>query len=91
MAAAHYPGAVHLGDEIPCLQDTMHNDVRVCHASSADKDGNIVTNGGRVPCVTALGDNITIAAERACQVADQITFNGAQFRRDIGWRALGRK
>ncbi len=96
MAAANYPGAVRLGDEITGLPvarlgNAMQNDVHVFHAGSAIKDGKIVTNGGRVLCVTALGDKIKIAAERAYQVVDQIKFNGAQFRRDIGWRALDRK
>ena len=91
MAAAHYPGAARSGDEITGLPYTTQNDVHVFHAGTADKDGKIVTHGGRVLCVTALGDKIKIAAERAYQVVDQIKFNGAQFRRDIGWRALGRK
>ena len=91
MAAAHYPGAARSGDEITGLPHTTQNDVHVFHAGTADKDGKIVTHGGRVLCVTALGDKIKIAAERAYQVVDQIKFNGAQFRRDIGWRALGRK
>jgi phosphoribosylamine--glycine ligase len=51
----------------------------------------VVTNGGRVLCVTALGDSIKMARQNAYQVVDAIQFDGAQIRRDIGWRAIGAK
>ena len=65
--------------------------MHVFHASTASKDGQIVTAGGRVLCVTALGDNVRTAQKRAYEVADGIVFDGRQYRRDIGYRAIGRK
>ena len=56
-----------------------------------EKDGKVVTNGGRVLCVTALGDKVKIAAERAYEVVEKIRFDGMQFRRDIGHRAFSRR
>ncbi len=50
-----------------------------------------MTNGGRVLCVTALGDKVKIAAERAYAVAKDIRFAGMQYRKDIGYRAFGRR
>jgi phosphoribosylamine--glycine ligase len=52
------------------------------------KDGEPVTSGGRVLCVTALGDSVKQAQSRAYQIADGIHFDGRQMRRDIGWRAI---
>jgi len=63
----------------------------VFHAGTAEQDGQIVTSGGRVLCVTALGDNVRTAQKRAYEVADGISFDGRQYRRDIGHRALSRK
>ena len=61
------------------------------HAGTQEKDGRILTNGGRVLCVTALGDKVKIAAERAYEVVERIRFEGMQFRRDIGHRAFARR
>jgi phosphoribosylamine--glycine ligase len=66
-------------------------DVHVFHAGTAEVGGKVVTNGGRVLCVTALGDKVKLAAERAYQVVGQIHFEGMQYRSDIGWRAINRK
>jgi phosphoribosylamine--glycine ligase len=55
------------------------------------QDGKVVTNGGRVLCVVALGDMVKQAQKRAYEFADTIHFDGAQMRRDIGYRAIGRK
>ena len=52
------------------------------------KDGQPVTSGGRVLCVTALGDTVKHAQVRAYQIAEGIHFDGSQMRRDIGWRAI---
>jgi phosphoribosylamine--glycine ligase len=60
----------------------------VFHAGTAMRDGVVVTNGGRVLCVTALGDSVKMAQHRAYQVADEIAFDGCQMRRDIGYRAI---
>ncbi len=64
------------------------SDYHVFHAGTAERDGRIVTSGGRVLCVTALGDTVKIAHRRAYEVADTIHFEGMQMRRDIGYRAF---
>ena len=61
------------------------------HAGTADRDGKVVTSGGRVLCVTALGETVKIAQQRAYQMLEPIRFDGMQYRRDIGYRAIGRK
>jgi phosphoribosylamine---glycine ligase len=90
LAAAGYPGAPRKGDEIVGLPRGDH-DVHVFHAGTAMRDGKMVTSGGRVLCVTALGDKVQIAAERAYEVAEKVHFEGMQYRRDIGHRAFGRR
>jgi phosphoribosylamine--glycine ligase len=90
MAAAGYPETPKKGDAIRGLPKN-EEDFHVFHSGTSEKNGNVVTNGGRVLCVTALGDKVKIAAERAYQVADQIRFDGVQFRHDIGHRAFGRR
>ena len=90
MAAGGYPEAPVKGDEISGLPANTA-DARVFHAGTTEQCGNIVTNGGRVLCVTALGDTVKIAAKRAYQLLEPIRFSGMQFRRDIGYRAIDRK
>jgi phosphoribosylamine---glycine ligase len=90
IAAAGYPDAPRKGDEIHDLPRD-EEDVHVFHAGTAEEDGRIVTSGGRVLCVTALGDKVKIAAERAYAVADRIRFDGMHMRRDIGHRAFNRR
>ena len=63
-------------------------DYHVFHAGTAEAEGKVVTSGGRVLCVTALGDKISLAQRRAYEIADQIHFDGGQMRRDIGYRAI---
>jgi phosphoribosylamine--glycine ligase len=91
MAAAGYPDAPRKGDVITGLPIEAADDVHVFHAGTAEKDGQVVTSGGRVLCVTALGDKVKIAAERAYEAVEKIRFDGMQFRRDIGHRAFGRR
>ncbi len=91
LAAAGYPENPRKGDLISGLPTVEQDDVHVFHAGTAEKDGQIVTAGGRVLCVTALGDNARSAQKRAYEVADRIFFEGRQYRRDIGYRAIGRK
>jgi phosphoribosylamine--glycine ligase len=71
--------------------DAVHGDtVKVFHAGTTRVGQEIVASGGRVLCVTALGENIS-AAQRACyEAADKISWNGMILRRDIGWRAIAR-
>jgi phosphoribosylamine--glycine ligase len=90
LAAAGYPDTPRKGDEIKGLPRDG-DDFHVFHAGTAQRGDKVVTNGGRVLCVTALGDKVKIAAERAYEVADKIRFDGMQYRKDIGHRAFNRR
>jgi phosphoribosylamine--glycine ligase len=87
LAAAGYPDAPKKGDAVTGLA-AAGEDFRIFHAGTALKDGTVVTNGGRVLCVTALGDSIKMAQRRAYEGAEGIRFDGMQYRRDIGYRAV---
>ncbi len=91
MAAGGYPGAYAKGDVITGLPATPSADAKVFHAGTALTDNRIVTSGGRVLCVTALGDTVSTAQARAYQVVKQIRWNGAHYRSDIGYRAIARE
>ncbi|MEA3195479.1 MAG: phosphoribosylamine---glycine ligase [Betaproteobacteria bacterium] len=89
LAAHNYPDEPRKGDRIEGLPQPT-DDCRVFHAGTR-KDGKaIVTNGGRVLCVTALGDSVKMARTRAYEAVDRIRFDGMQYRKDIGHRALKR-
>ncbi len=90
MAAANYPDTPRSGDAITGLPKAT-DDAHVFHAGTKMQDGKVVTSGGRVLCVVALGDMVKLAQKRAYEVADQIHFDGAQIRHDIGYRAINRK
>jgi phosphoribosylamine--glycine ligase len=90
MAAAGYPDNPRKGDVVQGLPKPM-DDVHVFHAGTALSGDKVVTNGGRVLCVTALGDSVKMARIHAYQVVDGIHFADVQVRRDIGWRAMGAK
>jgi phosphoribosylamine---glycine ligase len=90
LAAGGYPDAPRKGDEIHGLPKD-ESDFHVFHAGTTLKDGKVVTSGGRVLCVTALGDKVKIAAARAYEVAEKIRFDGMQFRKDIGHKAFNRR
>ena len=90
MAAANYPDTPRQGDVISGLQKA-EEDAHIFHAGTSIKDGKVVTNGGRVLCVTALGGNVSMAQRRAYQVAENIKFDGCQMRHDIGYRAIGHR
>jgi phosphoribosylamine--glycine ligase len=90
LAAKNYPDTPVKGDVISGLPAAAE-DCKVFHAGTADKDGKVVTSGGRVLGVTALGDNVKQAAERAYRAVDSIKFDGMQYRKDIGYRAILRK
>ncbi|MFZ4534695.1 phosphoribosylamine--glycine ligase [Propionivibrio sp.] len=89
LAAANYPDSPRKGDVISGLPEESE-DVHVFHAGTEEKDGKIVTSGGRVLCVTALGDNVKLAQKRAYDTLVGIHFDGMQYRRDIGHRAISR-
>ncbi len=87
LAAHGYPEAPRKGDAIHGLP-TPQDDYHVFHSGTALNGADIVTNGGRVLCVTALGSNVRAAQRRAYEIAERVRFEGMQYRRDIGHRAL---
>jgi phosphoribosylamine--glycine ligase len=89
LAAYNYPDTPRKGDVIEGLGRSTE-DAHVFHAGTAEANGQVVTSGGRVLCVTALGDTVKLAQNRAYEVADGIRFDGMQLRRDIGFRAIRR-
>jgi phosphoribosylamine--glycine ligase len=87
LAAAGYPENPRKGDRISGL-DTLHDDCKVFHAGTALSGGKVVTSGGRVLCVTALGETIRQAQRSAYAAVAGIRFEGMQYRKDIGHRAV---
>ena len=89
LAAAGYPDEPRRGDAITGLPGVAAEDadVHVFHAGTRLENGTVLTAGGRVLCVTALGDSVKMAQRRAYQAIDTIRFDGMQFRRDIGHHA----
>lgn len=87
LAAAGYPDAPRRGDLIERLPESG-DDYHVFHAGTELTDGQVITSGGRVLCVTALGHNVRTAQRRAYEIAGAIRFDGMQLRRDIGHRAI---
>lgn len=87
MAAHGYPDAPRKGDVITGLPED-EDEVMVFHAGTTVQDGKPVTSGGRVLCVTALADNVKQAQQRVYAAAAQVHFDGAQYRHDIGYRAV---
>ncbi|MBB1127304.1 phosphoribosylamine--glycine ligase [Thiospirillum jenense] len=91
MAAGGYPNEYQRGDVISGLPDNKNTECKVFHAGTRFNDANqLVTAGGRVLCVTALGNDLITAQQRAYATCAEIQFNGAFYRRDIGHRAIGR-
>ncbi len=90
IAAAGYPDNPRKGDPITSLPAET-TDCITFHAGTALKDQQLVTSGGRVLCVTALGETVRAAQKRAYDAVDEVAFDGMQFRRDIGYRALKNK
>ncbi len=89
LAAAGYPDAPRKGDAISGLPDAGES-AHVFQAGTAMVDGELRTAGGRVLCVTALGNTVAEAQQHAYRIADAIRFDGCQYRRDIGHRAVAR-
>ncbi|SPY07993.1 phosphoribosylamine--glycine ligase [Oligella urethralis] len=87
LAAHNYPAAPRTGDVIHGL-GAESDEVMVFHAGTQLNDGEIVTSGGRVLCVTALGETIQEARQKAYAAIDEINFDGMQYRSDIAWRAI---
>ncbi|HWT28535.1 MAG TPA: phosphoribosylamine--glycine ligase [Methylophilaceae bacterium] len=87
MAAGHYPENPRTGDTITGLPKDLQ-DAYVFHAGTRMQGDAVVTSGGRVLCVTALGETVKYAQARAYEIAEEIKFEGAQYRKDIGYRAV---
>ncbi|MGC3871732.1 phosphoribosylamine--glycine ligase [Halomonas sp. GXIMD04776] len=92
MAAQGYPGKYRKGDAISGLEEAEADGCKVFHAgTSLDDQGRILTSGGRVLCVTALGETVSQARDRAYAGVAAIDWEGAMYRRDIAYRAIARE
>lgn len=91
LAAGGYPADYSKGDAISGLPTTETEGEKVFHAGTTNKDGTVVTNGGRVLCATALGNTVFEAQQRAYKLAEQISWDGMFHRNDIGYRAIARE
>jgi phosphoribosylamine--glycine ligase len=92
MASGGYPDEYQKGKVITGLDEAGQlADVVVFHAGTKEDNGNVVTSGGRVLGVTALGANIAAAKARAYEAVERIRFDGAQYRHDIADKAIQRK
>ncbi|EMK6904453.1 phosphoribosylamine--glycine ligase [Vibrio cholerae] len=91
LAAGGYPGDYTKGEVISGLPTQESAGQKVFHAGTETQGDQVVTNGGRVLCATALGNTVLEAQQRAYQLADQIHWNGMFCRRDIGYRAIARE
>ncbi|MDN3608810.1 phosphoribosylamine--glycine ligase [Vibrio ostreicida] len=91
LAAGGYPAEYAKGDVIS-LPSNPANDQKIFHAGTTNNvNGEIITNGGRVLCATALGNSVSEAQERAYKLAKQVSWDGAFYRNDIGYRAIERE
>ena len=91
MAAGGYPEKYNKGDVITGLPEGEEGDIKVFHAGTAMKEGKVVTSGGRVLCVTALGDSVGEAQKKAYDLVRKIKWENVYFRNDIGYRAIRRE
>ena len=91
LAAANYPGEPQKGDVISGLDAGNNIDVKLFQAGTAEQNGQVVTNGGRVLCATALGHTVLEAQQQAYQLAKQVSWNGMIYRSDVGYRAIARE
>ncbi len=91
MAAGGYPGSYGKGHPISGLPTEPSDTTKVFHAGTTMSDNQVVTSGGRVLCVVALGDSVTQAQTRAYELVGTIDWEDAYYRRDIGYRAVARE
>ncbi|HVL01279.1 MAG TPA: phosphoribosylamine--glycine ligase [Dongiaceae bacterium] len=91
MAAGGYPDDYKKGDIILGLPEQEQENGKVFHAGTTQKDGRVVTNGGRVLCAVALGDTVAQAQARAYDLVKQINWSNVYYRDDIGYRAVERE
>ena len=90
LAAGGYPESYRRGDTITGSLDDYGTDIKVFHAGSADQDGTVISSGGRVLCVTALGRDIATAQKIAYDTVKKIHWQDVYYRNDIGYRAINR-
>jgi phosphoribosylamine--glycine ligase len=90
MASGGYPGPYEKGAEITGLDAAEDEDLVVYHAGTSRENGRVLTSGGRVLNVVGMGDTLQRAVDRAYRGVSQISFQGAHYRRDIGFRGLRR-
>ena len=90
MAAGGYPDSYDKGDIIE-FPKMVAEDCKIFHAGTAMRDGEVVTSGGRVLCVTALGHNVTEAQQKAYDLVDQVRWKNVYYRTDIAYRAIARE
>jgi len=88
LAAANYPDEPRTGDAIRGLDDAAKLPGKVFHAATRQDARRVVTSGGRVLCAVGLGEDVAAAQKAAYALVDRIGWDGMQYRRDIGWRAL---
>jgi phosphoribosylamine--glycine ligase len=91
LAAGGYPDTYNKGDVISGLDDADTETSKVFHAGTTEKDGQVVTNGGRVLCAVALGDSVSEAQARAYATVAKLHWHNMYYRSDIGYRAIARE
>jgi len=91
LAAGGYPDDYNKGDVISGLDSADNINTKIFHAGTAEKDGEVVTSGGRVLCACALGDSVTDAQSKAYEIVNAISWKDVYFRTDIGHRAIARE
>jgi len=91
LAAANYPGEPKTGDVIHGLDHVGSPSAKIFQAGTTEQNGQVVTNGGRVLCATALGNTVLEAQQKAYELAQQVSWDGVFYRSDIGYRAIARE
>ncbi len=91
MAAPGYPGSYRKGDAISGLPDSLPEHLKVFHAGTRAAGNEIVTDGGRVLCCVAKADRLSLARDEAYALVERISWPGAHYRRDIGYRGIARE
>jgi phosphoribosylamine--glycine ligase len=91
LAAGGYPDSVRKGDEVHGLDAAAKLPGKVFHAGTQLTNGKVVTSGGRVLCAVGMGTNVSEAQRAAYALCEQVSWNGMQYRRDIGYRAIERE